>query len=205
MRRLFFFIWLVLLGIAPVWSSSGGSISEARQAVEIYANVEFKGGDPSDLRKIIKFSTAREVELKRKFGIFLYTNFSEDEPQYVVNSYMVKDVIVSGNKAIATVVYQRIARTKDNCGSPFIAEPPHDETVTLNLIFKKNQWWVLDPPPQRVSKQVLIDYYEYQVKEYSSIWEQKLSDPTYNEKQKANVRANRDQAVGALQTLKSLP
>ena len=164
MRHLFFFIWFVLLGITPVWSGSSVSISEARQAVEAYANVEFQGGDPSALREIIKFSTAREAELRRKFGRFLYMNFPEHEPQYVVKSYLVKDVIVSGNSAVGTVIYQRVARTKDNYGSPFVAEPPHDETVTLNLVFKKNQWWVLDPPPQRVSKEVLINYYEATIK-----------------------------------------
>lgn len=59
----------------------------------------------------------------------------------------------------------------------------------------------MDPPPPRISKDFLLDYYEYIVKEYSAMLEEKLNDPTYDEVQKANVRANRDQATSTVRIL----
>lgn len=57
----------------------------------------------------------------------------------------------------------------------------------------------------QLSKQMLIEAYEYKVKKDSPIWEQELNDPAYDDEQKANVRASRDRAVGTLRVLKKLP
>ena len=199
----------------------------ARQAAETYARVEFEGGDPEERWKIIKFSPERMAVLQRDPKAMPYVEFSDHEPQYIVSGYQVKDVRVEGDRATAVVVYQRLARTKEHHNSPYFSDKNDNDLVTLNLVFDrgwrpptwsvsyataiwnffftKDQWWVLDPPASRVSKQVLLAYYEWQVKEYSSMWEQELNDPSYSAKQKANVRASRDKATGNLRLLKSLP
>ena len=205
MKHIFLTI-ILLLVYSSVWGNSEADISAARKAVEIYADIEFKGGDPHARREVIKFSPERIKELKEDWpGIMIYLEFSEHQPQYVVNEYKIKDVRIEGIHATASISFQRLARTEDTYGSGYIAESPHQETVSYSLIFDRNKWYVLDPPPPRISKQFLIEYYEYQVKEYSAMWEKKLNDPTYDEEQKANVRSNRDQATGTLRILKSLP
>ena len=201
----------------------------ARMAVENYAELEFELGDPEKSAKVVKFSPERAAAWEKqhpKEWIYVGPSY----PRVVVSGYTVRDVQVNGKKATATVTYRRLARivkgdTPDRLR--LIAEKAHDETVTLNLVFDqgwrpptwrvsyattawnfvftKNQWWVLDPPPQRVSKQVLLADYEWKVKEYSSMWKQKLNDPNYDAEQKANVRASRDEATGNLRSLKSLP
>ena len=211
LRQLFItaFLFLVLVNSASSsLADTKMTEKEIRKTIESYCMIEFKGAWVEDRWALIKFSAKRKAENKYRaitdsavFGLKHY-------PFIVVSSYEIIGVrLLDSVHGTANVVYRQLAHSVDESDGHWhlVAEPPHDETVTLNLVFDKNQWWVLDPPPSRISKGVLIEYYEYQVKKYSSIWEQKLNDPTYNDRQKANVRANRDQATGALQILKSLP
>ena len=167
MKHIFLTI-ILLLVYSSVWGNSEADISAARKAVEIYADIEFKGGDPHARREVIKFSPERIKELKEDWpGIMIYLEFSEHQPQYVVSEYKIKDVRVEGIHGTASINFQRLARTEDTYGSRYIAEPPHQESVSYNLIFDKNKWYVLDPPPPRISKQFLIEYYEGEVKWYA--------------------------------------
>lgn len=218
---------LFLLSLALLLGCSRPDELGARQAAETYARIEFEGGDPEERWKIIKFSPERMAVLQRDPKAMPYVEFSDHEPQYVVNGYQIKDVRVEGKRATATVVYQRLARTKEHHNSLYFLDKNDNDLVTLSLVFDKgwrpptwsvsyatavwnffftkDQWWVLDPPASRVSKQVLLANYESEVKEYSSMWEKELNDPGYSAKQKANVRATRDKAIGNLRFLKSLP
>lgn len=201
-----------LLTVSSAAVANTGNVNPAqaaRQTVETYCQVEFKGGWMEDRWKVTQFGDKRKAE--RKIGgpadasVFTLQNHY---PFIVIASYDIREVhVLSPVRATAQVAYRRLAHSESATGREWrlIAESAHDEIVTLNLIFDKHKWWVMDPPLPRVSKQVLINYYEHQVNEDSAMWEQKLNDPTYDEEQKANVRATRDQATGALRILKNLP
>lgn len=162
----------------------------ARQAVETYAQAEFERGDPEKREKIVKFSPERAAEWQKqspKEWIYVGPSY----PRVVVSGYTVRDVQVNGKKATATVTYRRLARIVEGDAPDdlrVVLEKVHDETISLNLVFAKgwhppawrvsfvtaawnfvfteSQWWVLDPPPQRVSKQPLLEYYEWKVREF---------------------------------------
>lgn len=196
----------------------------ARQAVETYAQAEFERGDPEKREKIVKFSPERAAEWQKqspKEWIYVGPGY----PRVVVSGYTVRDVQVNGKKATATVTYRRLARIVKGdppAGLRLAPEKAHDETVTLNLVFDEgwrppawkvsfvtaawnfaftdSQWWVLDPPPQRISKQVLIEGYEWKVKDigpgsdWYKTWSKLPGGPSaYHE------------SLKILNTLKSLP
>ena len=210
MRYLFVVLSLVALLFGGTISSiyaQDMATAAVRQTVESYARGEFEGGDPDEREKIIRFSPKRKAQIEDQTGMWAYVDYSSFQ-RIVARGYLIEEVkLIDKKRAMAMIRYDRLAHSvgKNASDRVFMLDTNANDTVTLNLVFDKNQWWVLDPPPPRVSKEVLIRYYEYQVKEDSAMWEKKLSDPTYDEEQKANVRANRDQAVGALQILKSLP
>ncbi len=202
--------FLLLAGSASAVLTGNESPAQAvRQAVETYCKLEFEGGWMEDRWEVTKFSNKRKAE--RKIGgpadasVFTLQNHY---PFIVIASYDIREVrVLSPTHATAQVAYRRLAYSESATGREWhlIAEPAHDETVTLNLVFDKKKWWVLDPPAPRISKQRLLEHYEYRVKRNSSRWEQELNDPTYDEEQKANVRATRDQATGTVRILKDLP
>lgn len=232
----YFFAFAILLGVAVILLVLMATVfvskpteQMARQAVENYAKIEFELGDPEKRQKIIKFSPRREAELRKESPKeWVYVTFGYYD-RIVVSSYTVGEIKVTGTRATAELHYRRLAHAVGDADESWhlTAEPAHDETVTLNLVFDQgwrpptwsvpivtaarnfvfteNQWWALDPPSPRISKQRLLESYEGKIKEYSSTWERELNDPNYSAKQKANVRASRDKATGNLRFLKSLP
>ena len=172
-----------------------------RNAVETYANVEYELGDPAKREKIIQFSPKFEAKIQKDNpGEWVYVGFGYYD-RIVVSSYKVGDIKIEGLRATAQVIYRRLAHAEGDTDDTWhiIAEPPHDETVTLNLVFDKNQWWVLDPPPPRVSKKVLLEYYEATIKRLrENGW---LTQPNLSSNQKAAF----DKDVENLRILKSLP
>lgn len=218
---------LLTAGAAAVFlTGKGNTVQAARATVEAYCRNEFEGNEPETRERLVRFNPEREAEfLKRKHPwLAMYVEIPQ---QVVVSAYEVKDVRVDGNLATAVVAYRRLAHTENHYISPYLRDKKDNDLVTLTLVFDDgwrpsgtsvpfatavwdfvfipDQWRVLDPPAQRASKRVLLEYYEGKVKNNSSRWEQELNDPSYSEKQKANVRASRDHATGNLRLLKSLP
>ena len=209
LHRNFVSITLLLIFVSAAVLADTADISLAtRQAVASYCEADSSGW-VADRWSKIKFSSKRKAE--RKYREVTDSNVFELGDYYpfiVVADYNIRDVqVINSSQATAQVAYRRVARSEGKAGGGWhlVADRQDEEQVTLNLIFDKNQWWVLDPPPPRVSKEVLINYYEYRVNSNLSRWDQELIDPQYDEEQKANIRASRDQAVGALRILKSLP
>lgn len=200
---------LLSSGTAYSASTPTHSTSEmARKAVEFFCQMEFEGDEEPRRMQVIKYSK-KEASLRyeKRQPLPLYSLFFDQDPLFVVISYQIMSVQVHGHRATAEVMYRRTARAGGETQDDWhlIAEPAHDETVTLNLVFEKNKWWVLDPPPPRISKEPLIRSYASHLKDYASTWEQELNDPNYDEEQKASVRAARDQVTGILKILKNLP
>jgi hypothetical protein len=192
---------------APVDTSAAQAV---RKAAESFCQMEFEGD--REPRRIETIQYSDKVAARRKQQrepLPVYSLFFDQDPLFIVASYHIESVQIkaSSNHATAAVKYRRIAHSEGTTQDTWrlIAETPRDETVKLNLVHKKNRWWVLDPPPPHVSKAPLILFYESQVKEGSPTWEQELNDPSYDEEQKARVRAIRERVTSTLQTLKSLP
>ena len=148
-------------------SADKPELQNAKSAVEYFCNIEFEGDREPKRVNVIHYSVKAEaVRQKTRDPLPVYSIFFDQDPVILVANYKILDVQVRGDRATAKVEYRRTARSIGNTQDTWhiIAEAPHDDTVTLNLIFDKNQWWVLDPPPPRVSKKVLIEYYEATIK-----------------------------------------
>lgn len=203
------------------------TVQAVRETVETFCRNEFAGNDPFVREQLVRFSPEGEKTAFQRGEETWKMMYVDLLPLVVVSSYEIKDVRVEGNHATAEVVYRRLARTEHLNSSSYVHDKKDNDLVTLSLVFDKGQrppgqnvsiitvawnavftnaqWWVLDPPVQRVSKQVLLEYYEGKVREFSAIWERELNDPSYSAKQKANMRASQEQATRNFRFLKSLP
>ena len=196
------------IALSVIADNSEAQVVDVKNTVHAFLQAEFDEGAATVRKTLITFSSNRYAELDQKTepGVEVFDLDIYDQA-FIVKNFKILGCKVDGKKATATVMYQRLARVENfNTSDRRVLPDRIDrDLVTLNLIFDKNQWWVLDPPPPRVSKEVLLEYYEYRVNSNLSRWDQELIDPQYDEEQKANIRASRDQAVGALRILKSLP
>ena len=202
---------LLLSNIVYGAAANTPSAEGVKSIIDVYLRVEYEADTAYNREQLIKFTPRRKafLESKTEPGLGIYAFYiNSGDPIFVVDAYEIVKVNVKGKHASATVLYNRVGRIINGMGTistALLPDKKDNDLVTLNLIFDKNQWWVLDPPPPRISKKKLIGYYEYQVNSNLSRWDQELIDPQYDEEQKANIRASRDQAVGALRILKSLP
>ena len=209
-RTAWLWLWVFVQSFVSGVCLAQDRVQTARDVTQAFLQAEFDGDVLPKREKLIIFSSKRLAEFEHDEpgpGPGPYVLYRASRPVFIVGAYEIVDVKTKDHRATAVVSYRKLARL-DNIGTSEVAIKPDRqdrELVTLNLVFEKNQWWVLDPPPPRVSKQVLIAYYEDKVKEDAPIWEQNLNDPAFDEEQKANVRANRDQATGTLRVLKNLP
>lgn len=208
LRRYYIAAMLFLLSVSSAATIHAESMAQlaVHQAVETYCKIEFDGAWVEDRWAVIKLSEKRKADrIYQDFTDSSVFGLGNHYPFIVVTSYDIREVyLLNPTHATAKVVYKRVAHSESKTGKDWylVADRLDDDLVTLNLVFEKKKWLVLDPPPPRISKDFLLEYYEYRVKEYSAMWEQKLSDPAYDEEQKANVRANRDQATGTVRILK---
>lgn len=218
-----FLLLMVGAMAAIVLPGQGSTEQAARATVEAFCRNELGGSDPFMRERLVKFSPEVEAEFENSW-MAMYVELGR---QVVVSSYAIKEVRVEGKRATAVVAYQRLARTV-NAHDDYVADRKDNDLVTLNLVFDqgwrssrhrnvslltavweavftRDQWWVLDPPALRISKQALLEYYEEEVRRYSPIWKEELNSPKNDKEQKANIRARRDKATGNLRFLKSLP
>jgi hypothetical protein len=210
LRQYFVAIALILLFTSNASSALAGDESAEQavyQAAGNYCRIEFDGAWVEDRWAVIKLSDKRKDERKyREVTDSAVFELGKHYPFIVVTSYDIREVnLRKPTRATAKIAYRRVAHSESKTGKHWylVADRLDDDLVTLILVFEKNKWLVLDPPPPRVSKEFLLEYYEYRVKEYSAMWEEKLNDPTYDEEQKANVRASRDQATNTVRILKN--
>ena len=159
-------IFLVLYAFASnVYAEEHSNrLLQAQSTVEAYCQNEFSGNDPETRERLIKFSP-KLTSQHRKEELDWTNIYVDSLEQVVVSSYKIRSINFSGNHATAIVIFRRLAHKKMTNTVDYVIEQPHDETVTLNLIFDKDKWWVLDPPAPRISKEVLINYYEELTKE----------------------------------------
>lgn len=121
--------------------------------------------------KIVKFSPQREKLEKQRDSEFHGRVLSLlGDSLNVVTSYSLKELTVTGQRATALIVYERIAKTKGEGGLDRIILPDKaKEEVVVQMVYEANQWWILDPPLPHVSLSALISTYEYELKQIDKI------------------------------------
>jgi hypothetical protein len=147
------------------------STEAVRAVVDIYLRVEYQADTDYNREQLIKFTPRRRAYLEDKAepGLGIYDFYiNSGDPVFVVDDYKIVEVDVKGNRATATVSYNRLGRIMNGMGTIHAALLPDkkiNDLVALNLVFEKNKWLVLNPPPPRISRDVLIRNYEEFLKE----------------------------------------
>jgi hypothetical protein len=155
--------------------------ANVKEIVERFVQAEFDGA--RDIRfDLVKFSPERkkfEEERDSQFRGFAKT--WESDPLVVVASYRIFDIKVQGDRAFATVSYQRLIRTEGDLEKrKLVKDYKADDVVKLNLSYVKGKWWIFDPPAPRVSQKAIVAYYESQIHSMKSF----VDDPKTSEEQR---------------------
>lgn len=165
------FFLLFVGNVSPVLADDE-MVKAVKQTVETYCKIEYDGAWVEDRWAIIKLNPKREKAERIYRDITENAVFQlEHYPFIVVTSYDIREVhLLNPNHATAKVAYNRVAHSVSNTGKDWrdwhlVADHLDNDLVTLNLVFEKNKWFVLDPPPPRISKDMLIEYYEELLKE----------------------------------------
>jgi hypothetical protein len=165
--------------------------NSARELAEKFCRAEFVGDQ--DIRlDIAKYSRRRMVWEKKRDPEFRgMVKHWDNDPLYVVASYQIADVSVKKNRAIATIVYQRLARTEGNgvLGRQLIPDSMAHDIIRLYLIYNGSTWWVLDPPIPRVSIEAMIKAHKDYLNIMGSDW---LERPDISEAQKQYYRKRQE-------------
>jgi hypothetical protein len=88
--------------------------------------------------------------------------FWDNDPLVVMAAYHITDVSVKNNHALATIVYQRLARTEGDgvLKRHLIPDRMAHDVVRLHLIHDGSIWWIFDPPIPRVFLDAIIKYHK---------------------------------------------
>jgi hypothetical protein len=167
-RAKWWLIACIALSVVACSSEANSDVSAVKVAANTFLQTEFDGSGEPPRQNLITFSPKRQAVLDQisEPGVGPYELDIFDQA-FIVKSFAILDCKVAKDKATVTVAYQRLARVENfNTSDIYIIPEKIDrDLVTLNLVFKKNKWWVLDPPPPRISKDVLILNYEEELKE----------------------------------------
>jgi hypothetical protein len=158
-------IFILILNISLISTqcynaNESNHIDNAKQLIELFCKFEFEGFVVTDQREmIIKFSKEREEKERKRRPIFKpWVVLWDSDPYFIISSYKVLNIELSGNKGIATVGYKRIGECKGN--AQINSSLKEQDIVKLNLIYDGKRWWILDPPPPKVYLNVLIKIFE---------------------------------------------
>jgi hypothetical protein len=171
----------------------------ARELAERFCRAEFMGVD--DIRfDIAKYSRKQMLLEKKRDPEFRgMAKFWDNDPLFVVASYQITAVSVKRNHAIATIVYNRMARTEGDgvLKRKLIPNSLENDIIRLNLIYNGSSWWVFDPPIPRISLEAIIRYHKSDLNRLGDDW---LKRPDISEGQKQHYRKLQEN----LQILESL-
>lgn len=159
---------LLACNTSNTFSNEENKAQEVRQTVETYCKIEFDGAWLADRWEVVKFSKKRKDErILHKDADASAFGLQDHYPFIVVASYDIKEIkVLSPKRATAQVLYRRVAHSASATGREWylVADPMDNNLVTLNLVYDKNKWYVLDPPPPRISRDWLIEYYDAETK-----------------------------------------
>jgi hypothetical protein len=175
------------------------NLDSAREFAEKFCRAEFMGVE--DIRlDIAKYSRKQMLwEKKRDPESRGMVKFWDNDPLFVVASYQIAHVSVKKDRAIATIVYKRLARTEGDgvLKRKLVPDRMAHDIVRLHLIYDGSTWWVLDPPIPRVSLEAIIRYHKNHLDRLGDDW---VKRPDISDGQKQYYRKLQEN----LQILKSL-
>ena len=166
MYRAIFWLCVLLAPFAAHVTNAASSVETARQFVEQYCLDDFRGnGERFDTYKFstdwlrqAKTDVARKERMTELISWFHH-------PVIVVSDYEILSVDVKSTQGKVLVRYTRLVRSEGlGVERNLVPDKNPNDLITLSLVFDQNQWWVLDPPPPRISKEVLIRHYEEEIK-----------------------------------------
>jgi hypothetical protein len=169
----------------------------AQRAAEQFCQAEFAG--IVDIRQsLVRYSpTRRDLEKAKDPELEGLVISIEADPVFVVDSYRITEVTV-GKRATATILYRRLARSQGEGlpGRELVPDCRNEDSVKLTLQYAKGRWYIIDPPPPRISREVLIEYYQNSVQQMEG-W---INSPTTSRAQKQAYQIEKD----TLKTISSL-
>ncbi len=187
----------LVFGLYPAFLSANNLREAAVQTVEAFCKAEFEGDRSDERTALSKFSPARATKERERDPLFGGSViFWDVDPSFIVEWYKVLDVTVNKDRAIATVSYKRVARSERK--SKIIPDYKDPDLVKLDLVHDGKQWWILDPPLPRISKQALMETYASLLNMMDDKW---LERPEISQAQKRYYRERKE----ALRVLQSLP
>lgn len=136
--------------------------------VEEYCLAEFNG-DRYIRQDLATYSRKRLMEEKKKNPeLIAYDIMSwEGDPLYVVSAFKILDIKIEKKKAVVTVEYFRLAKTEGfgHLDRKIIPDYNEHDIMTLNLIYEKGKWKIIDPPLPRISKDALLRFFKKEKEE----------------------------------------
>lgn len=163
---------LVVLGLSRIThADSKDSPQDAlvRVVVDEYCRAELNGNE-AIRQDLATYSRKRLIEeKKRNPELVAYQIISwEGDPLYVVSGFKVLDIKIEKKSVVASVDYTRLARTEGigHLERKIIPDYKEHDVLSVNLVFEKGKWKILDPPQPRVSKEALLSFYKNEKKEF---------------------------------------
>jgi hypothetical protein len=165
-----FYLLIICLFICyPAWSYASNDIDGAKKFINEFLKEEFIGNNTVRISDAI-YSPRKKLllDVDNKEGLRGDLFQWESEKLCVVDGYEVTNIKIINSKAIINVTFQEYACT----GSTGYADIPLIKTnrksqERYSLEYKKNRWWIKDPPIPRISRKALIEYNDGNIREMS--------------------------------------
>lgn len=180
----------VLLFAACTGFTTTNIESSARTFIQKFCDAEFTGVE--ERFDYIKYSEERRTVEKAKDpslkGMVIHW---DGTPVFVVKSYSVVNVQIDGDEGTAQVEYERLAssRGQGSASRKLVFDYLKNDIVNIKMFNDGNRWWVIDPPPPRISKNALIRFYKNRLDRMGSGWDKNLN---LTEIQKSFYRNSRE-------------
>lgn len=159
------FVLLTLPAFAEI--SKENRMREAKLAVESFCKSEYDGDEIDQRIKLIKYSPTREMKEKERTGPALaWVVFWDWDPFFIVSSYNIMSLDLTGDRGTAKVEYKIVAESKGE--GHFIVPQMEQDIVNLDLEYDGKQWWVIDPPLPKISIKAMIDLLEIDLHQISA-------------------------------------
>ena len=166
---LFFF----LVGMNLSFAGEINDISKnlVYKTVSEFCNLEFEHNFDRD--KLIKMSSSYKNKIDKLTGSVETLYIPDAYEIYAIKSYKILDLTVNGNKAIATVSYDVLAkrtgwkqheRNHIHWGEAIFVEYLKPNYIAkIHLTYDGKRWWILDPPSPKISVDEIINFFEAQM------------------------------------------
>jgi len=158
MKRIFSLTIYIVICYST-WGIASTSIDEARKFMNEFLEAEFIGNQSFRVDNVMN-SPERNKLIKEMYSPMIGEIFIwESEKLCVVDHYEITNIRIIDSKAEVDVTFQEFACTgKKGYGDSLLIKTNKRSLVKYILEYKKDRWWVYDPPIPRVSRKALIDY-----------------------------------------------